>query len=361
MNKPIIFFSHSSADKLILKKLKEKFESKTGSTIEIFLSSDGQSIPLGRNWVHKIQESLNKAKVMIVFLTPNSIKSNWVYFESGFAYSKNIRVVPVGFLGIDLNLIAPPLSLLQGFNITSEEGFNNLIAIINKEFEYKHGLSFSNEDYNSVVALSSLDTKNTFGEGTSFIENIEIKLEKNKDFNEEQSKVYDDLTKYLTKHVLNCQLGEDAINFYGVSIYKSSGHFPEEIIFRIDPLIADENLPILFEAIKNIRNEGIKRLSIRFDFQKIIDRLKHIHKVTARFYKTEIKLGVNREFTFRDFNFFIENLMYFAASNIRRAEVYIKIILREDKICLSDIKDLFDLLIAREIIFINQDATYEDL
>ena len=56
--KPIAFFSHSSRDKEALGRLKDLFVEKTGGTIEIFLSSDGQSIKFGRNWVHRIEEAL---------------------------------------------------------------------------------------------------------------------------------------------------------------------------------------------------------------------------------------------------------------------------------------------------------------
>jgi hypothetical protein len=308
MTKPIIFFSHSSSDKLTLKKLKEQFTLKTGNTIEIFLSSDGQSIPLGRNWVHKIHEALNEAKIMIVFLTPNSIKSNWLYFESGYAYSKDIRVIPVGFLGIDLNLLHPPLSLLQGFNITSEEGFNNIIAIINEEFDHKHELSFTNEEYNSIVNLSSLINYNTLGEATNFIESIQIELDKNKDFDEDQGKVYDDLAAILSKQIPDCQIGAGVINFYGVSIQKASSQ--SDMRFNIDPLLAKENFPIVENAIKNIRKNGVKELKVRFDFNNIIDRLKNIQKITARLYKSEVKFAQDEGFTFRNLNFNIDNLIY---------------------------------------------------
>src|SRR5258706_16087192 len=102
--KAIIFFSHSSLDKDVLGKLKNLFSEKTGGSIDVFLSSDGQSIPLGRNWVHRVEDALDSSKLMIIFVTPNSLRSNWIYFESGFAYAKKIRVVPVGFLGVDVSL-----------------------------------------------------------------------------------------------------------------------------------------------------------------------------------------------------------------------------------------------------------------
>ena len=118
MDKPIIFFSHSSRDKQPLTKLKELLLTKCSNSLEIFLSSDGQSIPFGKNWVHQIEKALNVSSTFFIFLTPHSLNSNWVHFEAGHAYSKGLDVIPIGLFGIDLNSVRPPLNLLQGFNIT---------------------------------------------------------------------------------------------------------------------------------------------------------------------------------------------------------------------------------------------------
>ena len=92
MEKPTIFFSHSSKDRDAILPIKEKLMKITSGVIQIFMSSDGQSIPFGNNWVHKIEEGLNNAKIMFVFVTPTSIESGWIYFEAGFAYSKGIEI-----------------------------------------------------------------------------------------------------------------------------------------------------------------------------------------------------------------------------------------------------------------------------
>ena len=146
MNKETIFFSHSSRDKEAMNYLKTIIDEKTGGTLKIFLSSDGESIPFGANWIHSIEQGLNEAIIMYVFVTPNSIKSNWIYFESGFAYSKKVRVIPIGF-GVDISELRPPLNLLQGFNLTSFEGLNNIIKIINDECQTKFSEDFQESHY----------------------------------------------------------------------------------------------------------------------------------------------------------------------------------------------------------------------
>jgi hypothetical protein len=176
MQKPTIFFSHSSRDKAQLLRLKEIFVAKTGGTIDVFLSSDGQSIPLGRNWVHTIEQALEDASMMLVFVTPNALRSNWLFFESGYSHAKKIRVVPIGFLGVDLVTLAPPLSLLQGFNIRSEEGMNNIIALANETFGHHHQSKFSQDEYLLVCGTSSSSTVSALGEYTRLINDIYLKL-----------------------------------------------------------------------------------------------------------------------------------------------------------------------------------------
>ena len=153
-NKPTIFFSHSSKDCSILLDLKNRLNDITGGTLDIFMSSDGQSIPFGTNWVNRIEQGLNEAKIMFIFVTQNSLLSNWIYFEAGFAYSKGLEVIPVG-IGVDIALLKPPLSLLQGFNITSADSLNNIITTLNKKFDFSYKTSFSDDDYRLLLAAYS--------------------------------------------------------------------------------------------------------------------------------------------------------------------------------------------------------------
>ena len=150
MGKPTIFFSHSSKDKDLILSIKNKLDKATGSVMDIFMSSDGQSIPFGSNWIHKIEDGLEQAEIMFVFVTENSISSGWIYFEAGFAYSKGVQVIPVG-IGIDIGGLKPPLNMLQGFNIVSGDSLNNFVSIINRTFSYSFSESFQDEDYSEIL------------------------------------------------------------------------------------------------------------------------------------------------------------------------------------------------------------------
>ena len=159
MSKPTLFFSHSSKDKDMVLAIKNKVMQYTSGTLEIFQSSDGESIPFGTNWIHKVEEGLKEAKVMFVFITEQSISSGWIYFEAGYAYSKGVHVIPVG-IGVSVGDLKAPLNLLQGFNITSADSLNNFLTIINREFSYNFPGYFTEDDFNEVIALSSSSVKN---------------------------------------------------------------------------------------------------------------------------------------------------------------------------------------------------------
>lgn len=160
MEKSTIFFSHSSLDKNFISKLREIIIKSTSKTVDVFQSSDGESIPFGNNWVHKIEENLNKAKIMFVFISPKSIKSSWIYFESGFAYAKGVKVIPIGIKGIDVGQLNPPLNLLQGFNISQENGVGNIVSILNKEFNCEFEIHNEEKCHQELAKLNDCNPSN---------------------------------------------------------------------------------------------------------------------------------------------------------------------------------------------------------
>ena len=350
MSKPIIFFSHSSSDKEVLIKLKNLFLEKTGDTIDVFLSSDGESIPFGRNWVQKIQDSLNDSKIMIVFMSPNSIRSNWVYFESGFSYSKGIKVIPVGFLGFDLNLLAPPLSLLQGFNISSEEGLNNLIGIINKEFEYNLELNFTKDNYNEITQNSNALSNSIFRNYNYLIENIEFFLNEN-DFECKRDEIFDKIKEMVANEKEEYQVNDSKINLHGVSIIKSDGVYPEYIHVKIDPVLIEVNIDFIQKLLPLVRKNGIEGLNISINFYNRVELIYDIEKLTSRIYKTEIKLDEKKGFKFKELWF---NIMKTGSISSGTSYVYLDMILKNDEISLTRFNELLDLLFKQGIVYVNQ-------
>lgn len=250
MNKETIFISHASKDKEAMNYFQKLLREKTSSTFDIFLSSDGQSIPFGTNWIYKIKDGLDNAKIMFVFITSNSVKSSWIYFEAGYAYSKGIRVIPIG-VGIDINTIKPPLNLLQGFNINSFEGMNNCIKIINDEFNNTFKEDISSEEYQEFVAL--MDQNKTTNEVKNMINYVQTYIEDDTNYNgnisinadEILNKCKDIIEKnkykytYNKNRILSLGFEIDKINMNRIDISINSDEFDE--IFDILKEIIDES------------------------------------------------------------------------------------------------------------------------
>ncbi len=347
MNKPIVFFSHSSADKEVLAKLKDLFVDKTGGTIDVFLSSDGQSIPLGRNWVYRIQKALDEAKLMVIFLTPNSIRSKWVYFEAGYAYSKGIRVVPVGFLGADVSSIPPPLSLLQGFNIVNKDGLDNLIALVNEVFSFSHKSTFTEEEYATLVATDNSFLSHPFGIIASLVDDVVIELTK-----DDNLACINIECMTIARKVLEAEdqkyhiVDEQHIIGFGWDIYTSSE--PNSMEFVLDPTLIKATIPLAIKIIRKVREEGVKGIEVRIGFVESIYYIDEIRKVSARLYGTGIVLGETYPLAFGGMEFRISHYHDLRGTFL---SVYLEVVLKEDRFDLHQLGTLLNLLFERGVLY----------
>ena len=351
MIQPTIFFSHSSADKKVLSKLKELFCEKTGGTIEVFLSSDGQSIPLGKNWVHRVQEALDEAKIMIVFLTPSSLRSSWIYFEAGYAYSKNIRVVPVGFLGADISSVAPPISLLQGFNIESKDSLDNLIALVNDVFSYNHKGAFTEEEYRSLVLEGGSFDTHPLGELVQLVNEIHIEITERDNLNCTAQEGISLAKGVFQRNNLEHRDNENYVEAFGLTVHTTEGQSPKPIKFEIDPALIETTIPLAIEVIREIRKDGIKGISIRFDFNDTVDCENKNHKLTARLFETGVSLGKEEGFVYEGMNFTMSHLMNFHGRSIKQGAAYLSVTPIEDLFELHKVSDLMDLLFSKKVLF----------
>ncbi len=300
MKKPIVFIGHSSKDERMVRKLKEVLTKKVGDTLDIFVSSDGQSIPFGRNWVHEIEEALKNSKIMFVLLSPNSIHSNWIYFEAGFAYSKDIKVIPIGVLGIDLSQIPPPMSLLQSFNINSVESLNNLISLLNREFDYSLEASFEYEEYADIFGIQIARTTDILKEYTSLVNNISAEVAFVVD------KPIEAIADYFKSQKVEYQSEEKVIDTYGMSIEKRD----DVLAFMIDPNLLDLTIPLISKAIKFARGSSLDFYPLTIDFVPLVNCIQEKHKITSRIYKTEFKILDNYSFGYSNIAFNIARRYY---------------------------------------------------
>lgn len=334
MEKPIVFLSHSSLDKAALAALKKILDDRAAGSLNFFLSSDGESIRFGRNWVVRISDALSQAKLMFVFLSPQSADSKWIHFEAGCAYAKDIQVVPVCLPGIDLNRITPPLSLLQGFNLHSQDTMGNLARICNETFNMKINETFRSEDFDKIVSNTMGNAADFFGSQTWAIDSIQLNLVA--DVPSENFNPIPALHEICKKAGMNCRSATKEntpeqilahleqpgclIKFVNIEV-KERRNVPGSVVLQwvgtgrrqysvkctLSPELFQINARMLDQWRELVRFAEPFSLAIELKSQIIAE--KQGQSFTAKLYQVGIKLAVNGDYEFDGLSFKFGNLI----------------------------------------------------
>lgn len=135
MTKPILFISHISEEKEIAHALKEVLEKSFLGNIDVFVSSNPNSIKLGNRWLQNITNALKSCVVEIVIASPISIKRPWINFEAGAGWVRDIPVIPLCHSGMTPSTLPVPLCELQAAVATDHDKLAHLVSVIADAFE----------------------------------------------------------------------------------------------------------------------------------------------------------------------------------------------------------------------------------
>lgn len=130
MSKVVVFISHISEEQEIAQALKKLVEASFLGLIEVFVSSDPNSIKLGGRWLDNITSALKVCKVEIIIASPASVKRPWVNFEAGAGWVRAIRVIPLCHSGMTPSTLPTPLSELQAALATDENQLAGLVPVL---------------------------------------------------------------------------------------------------------------------------------------------------------------------------------------------------------------------------------------
>ncbi len=291
---------------------------------------------------------------MFVFISPNSIKSNWIYFESGFAYSKGIKVIPIGINGVDIGKLAPPINLLQGFNITSFEGLNNLITIINREFLVSFPENFSNGEYDELLTKSTNKVDNNFH--SIYVDYITTEFSKNLTNNKYKESAFNDIYESINQRKLKVNKDySENLHLYGMKIFQRN----DLIIFNIDLLKVEENLNLIINFLHITYTEKIEKYWFRIYFNDEIDLLSTDFKLSSRLSSIgmEISEQGGGSFEYKNFSFIIDDNKLERGQIVVRGQIIDKKSLRiifptDGSFKTSDVYDLISTLFSNNIIWI---------
>lgn len=334
--------------------MKDQILTRTSNSVEVFLSSDGQSIPFGRNWVYQIQEALNRTKLMYVFITPSSIGSQWMLFESGYAYSKGIRVVPVGLIGVDIGALSPPLSLLQGFNVTSQDGLSNIIAILNEVFETSFSGEFTKTEYDSLMEKAGLLSTGPLGPHGILVENVSIEVTERNGLKDKPDIVISEIARLLENHGYEFHGSEKAIEMSGLSLYVKSSTAPTPIVFLIAPTLMHVSVPVVNQILTWSMKSGVSGIEMHLRFSDTVDCVKERYKISALLHGTEAKAIDAKSFSLNGVVFHVSKGITFGRDRTpQEGNAYLSLTVNDKEIVLSKIVDILELLFEREVLYYN--------
>ncbi len=128
--KNLVFISHIYEEKDIALLVKVFIEEAFLGLIDVFISSDKDSISLGQKWLNSITDSLKNCSIEIILCSPESIKRPWINFEAGAGWIRDIPVIPLCHSGIEPSNLPLPLNLLQAAKANEISSLNMLLPVL---------------------------------------------------------------------------------------------------------------------------------------------------------------------------------------------------------------------------------------
>lgn len=132
MSKPHIFVSHISEEAELAAVIKRHLLDDFLGLLEVFVSSDIESIGAGQNWLVSLETALRQSSLLLVLCSHASLRRPWVNFEIGAAWIKPVPIVPVCHSGLEPSALPIPLSQLQGIEASDREGLSRLYLAVAK-------------------------------------------------------------------------------------------------------------------------------------------------------------------------------------------------------------------------------------
>jgi hypothetical protein len=112
-----MFIGHAAEDARLAELLKEAIVACVGEDVEVFVSSDLDSIKAGEDWLERIIDRLRHCRVVLALVTPHATESAWVHYEVGLADAGDPLVIPVTGRGGRLSELPAPLGRRHGRNL----------------------------------------------------------------------------------------------------------------------------------------------------------------------------------------------------------------------------------------------------
>jgi hypothetical protein len=165
-SKPLVFISHITEEKEIAVAFKELIESSFLGMLDVFVSSDEDSIHMGQKWLDRISNGLKTCTVEIVLCSPKSILRPWINFEAGAGWVRDIPVIPLCHSGIEPAKLPMPLNLLQAAKANEVSSLKLIFPLLAQAI----GAKTPNIDFSDFVAkVAEFEVSYTFWDACNLV------------------------------------------------------------------------------------------------------------------------------------------------------------------------------------------------
>jgi hypothetical protein len=95
MEKLSIFLSHLTVESKLADIVKSRLVRDFIGLVDVFVSSDRTSIPVGSKWLSEVNTALGRAAVHVILCSPESVSRPWIQFEAGADQIRGIPIIPI--------------------------------------------------------------------------------------------------------------------------------------------------------------------------------------------------------------------------------------------------------------------------
>lgn len=155
--KNLLFVSYAFEDRQLAEALGDILRRAFDEVLDVFVSSQEDSIRIGEPIPRRIHDALKRARVLIVLASPTSVLKPWINYEVGFAKAVGATVMPVCVRGMAKAGLPNPLGteMEKAADLDSDAGLTELLRSVAHEYD----LPLRNPAIRSIYArLAPLNT-----------------------------------------------------------------------------------------------------------------------------------------------------------------------------------------------------------
>ena len=130
MPKLEVFVSHRTVEAKFADALRTHLSRDFIGIVNFFVSTDVTSVPAGSQWFDTLLAGLQRAHLLLVICSNESVGLPWINYETGGACARNVDVIPLCHSGMTSEHLPVPLSMLESVLLSDAKDLAKLYTRI---------------------------------------------------------------------------------------------------------------------------------------------------------------------------------------------------------------------------------------